>query len=264
MPDSQVDPTTISMSSAVGSPAHDPREWALEGVTNFRDLGGLMNRHGLTVRRERVFRSDNLARLTASDLERLAPLAIRTLIDFRTAGEADRSGPSQLLARGTRRVHAPVIDIDANLEELGRKSLAEMYAAFLTQGTSSYRRAFASLATSDDFPAVIHCAAGKDRTGVASALLLRLLEVDDATIVADYTLTDRNMARMFQSWIAADPERAADETLTIRAQLAQAPADAMQTFLVILDTTYGSAEAYLLAAGVTDAEIAAIRAHLLA
>ncbi|MGC4105068.1 MAG: tyrosine-protein phosphatase [Thermomicrobiales bacterium] len=261
MIDPTTDPTMVDTSTPSGL---DPREWALEGVTNFRDLGGLMNRNGQTVRRERVFRSDALARLTPVDLDRLAGISIRTLIDLRSPAEIARTGPSPLVERGTTVVHAPVTDVDASPEALDDKPLAEMYAAFLVHGQASYRTVFGTLAATDDLPAVIHCAAGKDRTGVAVALLLRLLEVDDALIVDDYTITDRNMRRMVQGWMASNPELASQaEGLKIPEQLIRAQAETMQTFLLALDATYGSAEGYLHAAGVGRDEIATIRGGML-
>lgn len=242
----------------------DAREWALEGVTNFRDLGGLVNRHGQMLQRGRIFRSDNLARLTTVDLERLAPLAIRTLIDLRAPEEIVRSGPSPLLEHGVAVMNLPVVDVDASPDALVNKPLAEMYIAFLEHGQASYRQLFAILAASDDLPAVIHCAAGKDRTGVAAALLFRILEVEDATIVADYAITDRNIARMLAAWAAADPERAASvDRNAIPEGLIRARAETMEHFLTALDTHHGSAENYLLGSGVTSAELAAIRATML-
>ncbi|MGB3329440.1 MAG: tyrosine-protein phosphatase [Thermomicrobiales bacterium] len=255
----QSDPTVIDPSTE-----RDPREWSLEGATNFRDLGGLPNRHGQRVRRERVFRSDALSRLTSVDLDRLAGVSIRTLIDLRSSAEIARTGPSPLLEHGSRVVHAPVTDVDASPEALEDKPLAEMYAAFLVHGEPSYRAVFGTLASDGELPAVIHCAAGKDRTGVAVALLFRLLDVDDALIVDDYALTDRNMRRMIQGWMTSNPELASQaEGLRIPEQLIRAQAATMQTFLVTLDATYGSAEGYLHAAGVGRDEIAAIRTALL-
>jgi protein-tyrosine phosphatase len=258
MTDRPTDPTMTTAS------APDPREWTLEGATNFRDLGGLVNRHGQVVRRHRVFRSDALARLTLADLDQLAGVSVRTLIDLRSPEELARTGPSPLVERGTNVVHAPVMDVDASPDALDDRPLAEMYAAFLVQGEAAYRTVFSTLATPGDLPAVIHCAAGKDRTGVAVALLLRLLEVDDALIVDDYAITDRNMRRMIAGWMAANPELASQaEGVTIPEQLIRAQAETMATFLVALDATYGSAEGYLHAAGVGHDEIAAIRDSLL-
>lgn len=252
---------TIMQSAA---PA-DAREWAMEGVTNFRDLGGLVNRQGHAVRQERVFRSDALARLTPADLDRLAGVSIRTLIDLRSPAEIARTGPSPLVEQGTTVVHAPVTDVDASPEAMDDKPLAEMYAAFLVHGKASYRTAFGTLAAAADLPAVIHCAAGKDRTGVAVALLYRLLDVDDALIVDDYAITDRNMQRMIQGWMTSNPELASQSAgAKIPQQLIRAHAETMRTFLVTLDATYGSAEGYLRSAGVGQDEIAAIRTSLLA
>ncbi|MGC4190240.1 MAG: tyrosine-protein phosphatase [Thermomicrobiales bacterium] len=261
------DPTSAfdpAVAQAPVQPDLDSREWLLEGATNFRDLGGLLNRHGQTVRRRRVFRSDALSRLTSVDLDRLAGVSIRTLIDLRSPEEIARTGPSPLVDRGTSVIHAPVTDVDASPAALEDKPLAEMYAAFLVHGQASYRMVFGTLAATDDLPAVIHCAAGKDRTGVAVALLLRLLDVDDALIVDDYAITDRNMRRMIQGWMASNPELASQsDGVKVPEQLIRAQAETMQTFLVTLDATWGSAEGYLRDAGVGRDEIDAIRTSLL-
>ena len=87
----------------------DPRELTLEGSVNFRDLGGLVTGDGRRVRAGLVYRSDALHGLTAADMERLATLRIALLVDLRAATEIERSGPSPLVASGTRVLHAPIM-----------------------------------------------------------------------------------------------------------------------------------------------------------
>lgn len=256
---STLDPTVMS------ADAFDPREVALEGSTNFRDLGGLVNRHGQAIRNGRIFRSDALARLTATDLERLSTYRITTLIDLRSVQEQERTGPSQLIAHhGTRVVHAPVTDLDASPTGMAEQTLVEMYQDFLVKGTAAYSRVFTTLSTDEELPAVIHCAAGKDRTGVAVALLLRLLDVPDETIVEDYAITDRNMQRMIRGWMESNPELASKtEGVRIPEHVVRAHPETMEAFLVALDETYGSAEDYLLTTGVTSTGIDRLRVQLL-
>lgn len=242
----------------------DPREMALEGIVNFRDIGGLQTRDGGVVRTGRIFRSDALHTLTAVDIDRLAGLHIATLIDLRTLDEIARSGPSPLTRGGTRVVHAPVMDVDASPRMLEDKPLAEMYADFLLVGKGAFRTIFEAIDEQDELPAVIHCAAGKDRTGVTIALLLRVLGVPDETIVADYAITDRNMARMIEGWKRSNPRPAAEEEATrIPEQLIRATPGTMEAFLVALDATHGSAEGYLRSVGVTNDQLDRLRGNLL-
>ncbi len=239
----------------------DPRELTLEGSVNFRDLGGLSTGDGQRVRTGRVYRSDALHGLTAADMERLATLQIALLIDLRAATEIERSGPSPLVASGTRVLHAPIMRQEGAPRELDPEARMEMlYASMLEDGRESFGEIFTALADEDNLPAVIHCAAGKDRTGVTVALLLRLLGVPDGAIVLDYALTDRNMARLL------DRQRQSAEIstdVTYPAQFYRAAPETMDAFLTSLDHTWSSAETYLTDAGVTSDQVDTLRHRLL-
>ncbi len=239
----------------------DPRELTLEGSVNFRDLGGLLTSNGQRVRTGYVYRNDALHGLTAADMERLATLRIALLVDLRAVTEIERSGPSPLVADGSRVLHAPIMRQEGAPRELDPETRMEiLYGSMLADGRDSFGEIFAALADQANLPAVIHCVAGKDRTGVTMALLLRLLGVPDDAIVRDYAVTDRNMARLLDrlrqsATISTD--------VTYPAHFYRAAPETMEAFLASLDHTWGSADAYLTGAGVTPNHIETLRHRLL-
>ena len=175
----------------------------LGGASNCRDLGGYRTRSGQCVRWRRVFRADRLDALNADDWRRLAALRVGTVIDLRAAKECD-GAPFRKPAM--RRVALPIESA------LGRQLAALRAAGTTVDGErmrglmqQEYRRIlldhadrFAELlrvvADADD-AVIFHCAAGKDRTGIAAALLLGALGVDRATIKQDYLLTNETYRR---------------------------------------------------------------------
>ncbi len=241
----------------------DPRELTLEGSVNFRDLGdlgGLVTGDGRRVRAGLVYRSDALHGLTAADMERLATLRIALLVDLRAATEIERSGPSPLVASGTRVLHAPIMAQEGAPRDLAEIQMEMLYAEMLEKGRARFGEIFTALAGEDNLPAVIHCAAGKDRTGVTVALLLRLLAVPDEAIVLDYALTDRNMARLLDRLKGL---ATSSTDVSYPAHFYRAAPETMEAFLASIDHTWGSAETYLTGAGVTSDQVETLRHRLL-
>jgi protein-tyrosine phosphatase len=237
------------------------REVRLEGSVNFRDLGGLQTTDGRIVRSGRLFRSDALHRLTSADLESIAHLTIATLIDLRSPKELERSGPSPLLERGARHIHMPIFTGDVTADEVREEStLEELYVKMLERGTDKFGLVFEILATGEDLPAVIHCAGGKDRTGVVTALVLRALGVPDPAIVADYAITDRNMARLIEQFRASGHPVS---EMRVPDHYMRAVPETMETFLRTVDETYGSTTGYLAHAGIDGQVVSRLRDQLL-
>ena len=237
-------------------PSPDPREVPLEGSLNFRDLGGLETRSGTRIRSRRIFRSDALHRITERDLATLAGFGITTLIDLRGRDESERTGPSPLLGHGTRVAQVALLDpVTQTTAPDFTIALDIDYARMLNHAQAGFSRAFVALAEETNLPAVIHCASGKDRTGVTVALLLRVLDVPDEAIVRDYAITDRNMARI----LARDPVNAE----RFPEHWHRAASETMFRFLAALDAQYGSAVDYLTNAGVPASQLATIRHRLL-
>jgi protein tyrosine/serine phosphatase len=173
----------------------------LEGCFNFRDLGGYRTAEGARLRTGRVFRSDGLQALTAADLDHLcSALGLREVIDLRSSDEVDEDGTGPIAER--TRIHpVPLFQrtrsgaAQANLPRQMPESMGDLYFVMLTAARDPIVQVVRLLA-GFDAPAVFHCAAGKDRTGVISSLLLSLLGVPEETIVADYAFSRQNIDRI--------------------------------------------------------------------
>ncbi len=184
-------------------PGHrtEPRRLSFVGAVNFRDLGGYATTDGRCVAMRRIYRSDSLSDLNDDDLKMLAGLGLRSLCDFRLDSERQRK-PNRLPSGSGPRIHeigfAPKGTLDMWREiNAGKLSPAEVeermrehYRMFVVDHLGEYRRMFDMLLAPDALPALIHCASGKDRTGVGSALLLMALGVPRETILEDYLLSD--------------------------------------------------------------------------
>jgi protein-tyrosine phosphatase len=235
--------------------APDPlpgRHIELEGSFNFRDLGGYHGVDGRPVRWRSLFRADGLYRLTPADLEDLGGLGLRTVIDLRTAGELEARGRIAWPTDDLVFHHLPLMDVlppdDEYPEWSDPAHVAAQYAGMLADGAPAVAAAIDVLCDPAAYPVVFHCMAGKDRTGILSALVLRVLGVADADIVADYALSQDAMIAMM-AWLAEkDPVLAKELEASSAAIIAAAP-ETMERFLADLDRTYDGAEAYLAGIG---------------
>ncbi|MCF8167704.1 MAG: tyrosine-protein phosphatase [Rhodoferax sp.] len=182
------------------APLPTPR---LHGASNFRDLGGYRNQEGRTVRSGRVFRSDHLAELTASDVATLRQLGVRRALDFRGVAERAAQGYDwPELDSVSLPVEPTVVQAIQDLLLAGQEVtpshvvvlMCQTYRDFVRHNAEGFAAFFAHLLEHPG-PLVFHCTAGKDRTGFAAALLLSALEVDSATILHDYLLTNARYRR---------------------------------------------------------------------
>lgn len=235
------------------------RHIRFEGCFNFRDLGGLQTASGDIVRQGRLFRSDAVHNLTESDMDSIRALQVATLLDLRSSVEINTGTPGLLREGGVRHVHVPLMD-DVGVDQSDYRDIPmeHLYARMLDG--DGMVRVFAAFAEPATYPAIIHCAAGKDRSGITIALLLRTLGVPDDAIIADYALTDACMTGM----VAALRANLGDERIDqVPAHYLRAMPETMQAFLNIVDDRHGSAENYLHNVGITDAQLGAIRESLL-
>src|SRR6267378_320256 len=174
------------------------RHLNLAGASNFRDLGGYRTRDGRAVRWRQIFRSNHLGQLTEADIEVLRPLGLKSAFDFRGTEERVAAicglaeiavhslpiEPTVVAALRTRLASGlPLSSADAV------EVMRESYRNYVRHDTPSFRALFALL-LEDRAPLVIHCTAGKDRTGFACALILHALGVADDVIAEDYLLTN--------------------------------------------------------------------------
>ena len=196
-------------------PSADERHIPLHGAVNFRDVGGLDAANGKKVRRGLLFRSDALARLTDADLRVVDRLGLRTIIDLRTAPER-ASGPDRLPASsGLRCVHLPMRDPatpDSRMRLLvwlvrhGPSAdfaaiLKQQYTAFAFHCTESVGALLHLIAEPANLPALVHCNAGKDRTGFAMAVVLLSLGVCVQDVIADHVSTNEFLRPLIPRYV---------------------------------------------------------------
>lgn len=244
--------------------SHEVRFVDLDGAHNFRDLGGLPTADGAMTRSGVVFRSDALHHLEPTDVERLVGLGMRTIIDLRSHVELERTGRGPLEDTDIDWLHAPLTQSDGGVQvlppALAAGDLGRHYVESLDERTETLAQVITHLATRENLPAVFHCTAGKDRTGMVAALVLSLVGVHDDVIVEDYALTDDRMKFVMERIRASGdyPEPLAP----VAASIARAEASSMETFLAALSRSYGGAEGWARAAGIDDATLASLRAAL--
>ncbi len=254
----------------------------LEGARNCRDVGGYPAASGRRVRTGALFRSDRLSALTDDDLSELGSRGIRTVVDFRAGPEIERDR-SRLWPGVTSHISLPVGDtvdgdislvdqiFEGRLRSVSEGDMAELYLKMI----STYGERFAQFVTIaadvDYLPMLFHCTAGKDRSGIASALLLEALGVNREVVLDDYCLS--NELRSHQRIKELTPQFAQigipiDD---VRAILS-APRGVMASVLAELDDRFGragsngrraGAEGYLLAHGLDPAALEMLRANLL-
>jgi len=238
------------------------RELKLEVAYNVRHLGGYPARAGRATRAD-VVRSASLHRLTAAGVERLAATGVRVVVDLRSRAEREEYPTPGVSALGIETINAPVFEADASPTGLAGQfpGFQAVYRSMLESGRGAYRTLFEVIA---DTPGgvLFHCAAGKDRTGVAAALLLDLAGVADETILDDYSRSAALLAPLLPEWLPRIAERGLTEAQA-RALMASHAGD-MQATLAHIRERWGSAEGYMEDIGVSFDAISAVRARLVA
>jgi protein-tyrosine phosphatase len=223
--------------------ASPARHLDLQGASNFRDLGGYQTADGRSVRWRQIFRSNHLGHLTAADIEIVRGLGVRNAFDFR--GIQERSAAACGIAEIT--VHSLPIEpsvVAALRARLAAGALSAddaleimrwSYRNYVRRNTHSFRALFSHL-VEDSAPLVIHCTAGKDRTGFACALVLLALGVPDEVIVEDYLLTNRFYRR--------DPSSATDLPDDVRQAIGSVDASFLAAGLDAVRADHGDLEGY--------------------
>lgn len=229
---------------------------------NFRDVGGYAGLDGRTVRWRRLFRADSLHRLKGADLEAFHELGVRTVIDLRRAREVSLHGrvphAEGLEYHNLVIEHVDWKEVEEPEDVPHARWLADRYLNFAEDGTAGIAGSLALIADPAAAPAVVHCMAGKDRTGVVCALTLSLLGVSDEDVANDYALTEASMASLTEYLRRTSPETVQDKY-----HMFECPRDAMQMFLDDLRALHGSVLGYVRSIGITQEQVATMRGHLL-
>jgi protein-tyrosine phosphatase len=221
------------------------RHLNLAGASNFRDLGGYRARDGRAVRWRQIFRSNHLGHLTDADIELLRPLGLKSAFDFRGTEERDSAmcGIEEITVHSLPIEPTVVAALRACRAEGVSLSSADAldvmrdsYRNYVRHNTASFRALFAHL-LEDRAPLVIHCTAGKDRTGFACALILRVLGVPDHLIAEDYLLTNRFYRR--------DPSASSDLPDEVRQVLGSVETSFLAAAHEAISADYGDLEDYL-------------------
>jgi protein-tyrosine phosphatase len=250
----------------------------LDGAVNVRDLGCLATRNGGQTVRGRLLRGDNLQELSAADVARLVDdIGLTTVVDLRSTAERDAEGPAPLQAvQSVRHVHLPVLTEQGSATDMVADALLTRedadrsrypadrvtghYLGYLEDRPEQVVAAVRTIATSEG-PVLVHCAAGKDRTGVVVALALSAVGVQPDAIVADYAATGER-TRALLDRLLRSPTYAGD--ISSKPQQEHAPRPGTMTaFLEQVDTRHGGAGQWLADHGFGEDGPGLLRAKLL-
>jgi protein-tyrosine phosphatase len=239
------------------------RTITLEGCLNFRDLGGYPTADGGQVRWRRLFRSDALHALTPADVAHLRDeLGVTTVVDLRSSAELRADGGGPLRRETIVHHHLPLFDgesMPSGADMAASITLADRYWLLAEYAKEKIARVLTTLSASDG-PAVYHCAAGKDRTGVISAVILGVLGVPDEIIVADYAATKENLDAIVERLMAT--KSYATVLSNLPPDTLHAEAETMVAFLERIRTEYGDMRRYAQAAGVAPDALEALKLRL--
>ena len=223
----------------------------IDGLVNLRDLGGLPTESGEATLPARLLRSESPHTLSYSGLRALLDLGIGAVVDLRTASEREHR-PSPLVDAGVHTLHAPIFTDDDDYPDK-LTTANEVYCWWLRERKTGVAAAMTAIADAPSAPVLVHCHAGKDRTGVVIALVLRLAGVSVDAIADDYALSGVQLAEMLARDRVIAVERGMDAVRVER--LFTVRREAMLHTMDAVDSEHGGAVSLLRAVGLDDARI---------
>lgn len=261
-----------------------------EALRNARDLGGLPIAGGGETRFGGVVRSDTLRQLTPAGWTSLSTYGVRTVVDLRFQVEIDANQPFDAGPGGLSREHSghrsdtdgrpadlhtiavsvlgePDTTLGQHFDGISRgqptpaESTRAVYLEMLELFRPRFASAVAAVADAADGGVLVHCHAGKDRTGLVVALVLDVAGVEPSAIASDYALSAANLATSLAAWVDdADDEDDREH----RSRVGASPQQSMLDVLEALDDRYGGSARYLLGSGLTEDDLIRVRERLLA
>jgi protein-tyrosine phosphatase len=233
----------------------------VNGTYNFRDVGGYRVPEGI-VRRGKLFRSDGLGRLGAEGRQSLRELEVRVVIDLRDDFEVSVL-PDDLDGLGIQHRHLPVFEGSGASRSTIGVTLVGLYEKILLQHRDVVVTVLREVADTGDEAVVVHCTAGKDRTGIVVALALLAVGVDRDAVIADYAATQANLdGPWLEAMTALVRSHGVEVTPALRIILGGSPPQALEEALGLLDREFGGVREYLLEAGMDEVELAKLRSVL--
>ena len=247
-----------------------PRDLVWDGCLNVRDLGGLPTRDGGETRLGAVVRADSVRQLTNEGWQALVDHGIRTVVDLRGDDERADDPPAELPVEV---VHVPFMEanaedwqsVEAELQAILDRTTdpatitRDFYLTFLEHFRENAAAGVRAVADATDGGVVVHCVAGKDRTGLLCAFLLDLAGVPEDVVAADYALSEERLRPRHQAWLAEAGTDAERERIR---RISRTPPEAMLGVFAELERRYGGVAGYLRHAGLDDDELEAAAARL--
>lgn len=234
----------------------------IPGTYNFRDVGGLPAVGG-TVRDGVLFRSDGLHRLGEEGRAVLRQLGVGIVIDLRDENEAAVM-PDDLDGLDVEVLRLPVFEGSGASQGSGGISLDALYHRIVTQHTSVVVSALREIAGAGERSVVVHCTAGKDRTGVVVALALMAVGVHREAVIDDYARTEANLAgEWLEEMVELVGRYGVPDSPELRVLMGGSPREAIEGVFETIERDHGSTREYLLASGLGLHELAALESRLI-
>jgi protein-tyrosine phosphatase len=258
--------TDAAAASSPDAATAAPRErrHAVAGLYNLRDTGGYRAAGG-TSRWGKLLRSDALHRFDATGRDRLAEIGVAHIIDLR-GGDERATAPSAVDGLEVTVHHLPVFDdADPAAQATTHVGLVPVYDPIVDERGAQLVDAIRVIIAADDDDAVlVHCTAGKDRTGLVVAFALAAAGVDRDDVVADYAATAENLrGEWSDAMTAVFEQRGIELTAGMVELITESPAEVLEALLERIDREHGSISAYLLAHGLTPTELERLTAVII-
>ena len=256
----------------------------LQGTTNTRDIGGYQTSDLRTIRSGQIIRSENLSRLTADDFRKLEEIGVKTVIDLRTDREHDQRPTVWQGDHPPQFYHFPIGDAHNDwftaqrklmknsrfTEQQSLEHMVEGYRMIAEEGPPSYHKLMEVVLDQSNWPVLIHCNAGKDRSGVAVTLILEALGVDRETIMEEFLLTNEVGRSEAKARLLAKESKKSSRGKKFGAgpsasawfPIVGVRAEMLEAFYVSVEEEYGSMDAFLTELGVDQDARSALTASL--